>query len=222
MPQITIRNNDGDIVRQDVLSRRVAVFTDNFGFDDDLEAPDVIKEIKALQKEGFTGLEADPSEWTITELREFYRKLQGTEYEDIIFDEPFAVRNTNFDAFDIDFDEQEGIFYPAVVESVEYDHEGEVSSLMSACGETENRRSGDHLPDVTIEGVLTESQLPEIKTLDQGQETTVISDIHSGRVLVKRVTITQNTDIIEYVPDNGESELAFAFQLQLGQPDDES
>lgn len=162
MPTVKIRNENGTVVTQELLSRRVAVFTDEFEF---------------------SGVEEDNST----------------------------------DDFDIDFDEQEGIFYPAVAEEVEYDHEGAVSSITSTCGETENRRESDEQPDITIQGVLTESQLPEIKALKEGEQTTVISDVHSGRVLVKRVTITQSTDVID-IRMNGETELAFTFQLQLGQP----
>lgn len=219
MTQITVRNDEGDIVRQDVLSRNVAVFTDGFEFGN-IATPEVIEEIKKLQDEGFTGLSTNPEDWTIEELREFYRKLQGTEYESIIDNSAFPVRQTDFSAFDINFDSREGIFYPAVVQRVEYDHQGAVSSTSSVCGETENRRETDEQPDITIEGIITAPQLSDIKTLKNGTRTTVISDVHSGKVLVKRVTIEQNTDIIE-LEINGNAKLAFAFQLQLGQPDDD-
>lgn len=217
MPEITVRNENGDIVRQDVLSRRVAVITDQFGFSEDVETPQFIEQINALREEGFTGLEPDPSEWTRDELEDFFNKLRYSEYDDLI-----DLRAIDFEVFDIDFAAQEGLFYPAVVNSVEYDHEGQMSSITSTCGETENRRSGDNLPDVTIDGIITESQLQDAKTLEQGQQITVISDVHSGNVLVKRVTITQSTDVMYYHTDGGDEELAFSFQLQLGQPDDES
>jgi hypothetical protein len=112
-------------------------------------------------------------------------------------------------------------FEPAVTERVEYDHRGQTSSVTTVCGETENRRESDEQPDITAEGVVTQDQLQPLKDLKRGQRITVISDIHSGQVLVKRVTIEQSGDIVSYIPDSGEEKLAFSFQLQLGQPGDE-
>jgi hypothetical protein len=113
-------------------------------------------------------------------------------------------------------------FDPAVTQRVEYDHRGQTSSITTVCGETENRRESDEQPDITAEGVVTQSQLQDLKDLKRGQQITVISDIHSGQVLVKRVTIEQSSDIVSYIPDGSdEEELAFSFQLQLGQPGDE-
>jgi hypothetical protein len=112
-------------------------------------------------------------------------------------------------------------FSPSVVQDIEYDHKGSTSSITTVCGETENRRNADELPDLTIEGVITEPEIPDIKNLKNGEQITFISDIHSGDVYVKRVTINQSTDILSFVDDSGNEELAFAFQLQLGQPDGE-
>jgi hypothetical protein len=113
-------------------------------------------------------------------------------------------------------------FDPAVTERVEYDHRGQTSSVTTVCGETENRRESDQQPDITAEGVVTQDQLEPLKGLKRGEQITVISDIHSGQVLVKRVTIEQSSDIVSYIPDGSdEEELAFSFQLQLGQPGDE-
>lgn len=108
-------------------------------------------------------------------------------------------------------------FTPAVVQRVEYDHKGQSSSVTTVCGETENRRTSDKKPDITIEGILTESQLPSAKQLKQGDEITLVSDVHSGNVYVKRLTIEQRSDLVHYIED-GDEELAFHFQLQLKQP----
>lgn len=108
-------------------------------------------------------------------------------------------------------------FDPAVVQRLEYDHSGQTSSISSECGETENRRETDEEPAMTIEGVMTEDQLSQAKQLEEGQEITIVSDIHQGSVFVKRITIEQNTDIIHAYID-GEEKLAFPFQLQLQQP----
>lgn len=109
-------------------------------------------------------------------------------------------------------------FDPAVVQRVEYDHTGQSSSITSVCGETENRRESDEKPDMTIEGVLTEDQLETAKSLQEGEEITLVSDIHQGNVFVKRLTIEQTPDLIHYI-ENGTEQLAFHFQLQLKQPE---
>lgn len=108
-------------------------------------------------------------------------------------------------------------FTPAVTQRVEYDNTGQSSSISSVCGETENRRETDDKPDMTIEGILTEDQLERAKALKEGEEITLVSDIHQGRVFVKRLTIEQSSDLIHYI-DNGQEKLAFGFQLQLKQP----
>jgi len=109
-------------------------------------------------------------------------------------------------------------FTPAVTQRVEYDHSGQQSSITTTCGETENRRESDEKPDMTIDGILTEDQLEPIKQLKEGEEITLVSDIHQGTVFVKRVTIEQTPDLIHYI-ENGEEQLAFGFQLQLKQPE---
>lgn len=146
MPSITVLGEDGGIVRQEVLSRNIAIYG---GTDDDTE---------------------------VEELN------------------------------------------PSVVQRVEYDHSGQTSSITSVCGDTENRRESDEQPDITVEGVIIEEELNDIKGLKNRDEITLVSDVHSGPVYVKRVTIEQNTDVIHYIPDDSnEEKLAFVFQLQLGQ-----
>lgn len=110
-------------------------------------------------------------------------------------------------------------FAPAVAQRVEYDHEGQTSSITTECGETENRREADEKPDLTIEGVITEDQLDPIKQLKRGDEITLVSDVHKGEVFVRRTTIEQSQDLISYVDEDGTERLAFSFQLQLRQPE---
>lgn len=109
-------------------------------------------------------------------------------------------------------------FTPAVTQRVEYDHSGQSSAITTTCGETENRRESDKKPDMTIEGILTEDQLEPAKQLKEGEEITLVSDIHQGQVFVKRLTIEQTPDLIHYIQD-GQEQLAFGFQLQLKQPE---
>lgn len=109
-------------------------------------------------------------------------------------------------------------FRPAVVERLEYDHEGAMSSLTTVCGETENRRETDEKPRIIVEGIIVEDQVPRLREIQTINEITIISDLFQGLVEIKRVTLEQNTDIIRYIPDNGNEQLAFGFQLQLRQP----
>lgn len=115
--------------------------------------------------------------------------------------------------FEIDDGE---MFRPAVVERLEYDHEGIVSQMTwDSCNRVENRREGDRKPDVVIEGIITEEQLEPLKGLDQQQDLTILSDLHNGPVAVRRTTIEQSNDLVEFIPDGGEPSLAFAYQLQI-------
>lgn len=109
-------------------------------------------------------------------------------------------------------------FRPAVTQRVEYDHSGQTSTNTTVCGETENRRESDRKPDMTIEGIITEPQLETAKQLEEGDQITLVSDVHQGQVFVKRLTITQEADLLYYI-ENGQEELAFSFQLQLKQPE---
>lgn len=119
--------------------------------------------------------------------------------------------------YDSDNDLQDQ-FEPAVVQRVEYDHTGQTSQITSVCGETENRRESDDKPDMTVEGVITESQLASAKALREGEKIRLVSDVHQGDVFVKRLTITQESSLVHYI-ENGQEELAFSFQLQLKQPE---
>lgn len=114
-------------------------------------------------------------------------------------------------------------FEPAVVESIRYDHKGQTSTVTNQCGEAESRRSGDELPDITIEGILTGDQLSDAKALKRNEEITLVSDIHQGQVFVKRLTIVQNSDLVHYrETTEAAPQLAFEFNLELGQPDGSS
>lgn len=113
-------------------------------------------------------------------------------------------------------DERE--FVPAVVQRVEFDGDPDMSTITTTCGEKENRNESETKADVVIEGVITESQLEDVKTLDEGDRITLLSDIHDGDVILKRISIEQTADLVEYVPNGGTSELAFKLQLQLKEP----
>lgn len=115
-------------------------------------------------------------------------------------------------------DTEQEQFRPEVVQRVEYDHSGQSSSVTTVCGETENRRESDEKPAIAVEGVITEDQIEDAKALKNRDEATLVSDVHQGPVFVKRLTIEQNADVVSYRDESGE-QLAFAFQLQLKQPE---
>ncbi|WP_226041167.1 hypothetical protein [Natrinema sp. DC36] len=110
-------------------------------------------------------------------------------------------------------------FSPTVVERIEYDDEGTMDSTKTVCGETENRRGGEEGPDITVEGIVVEDELSDLKGLKRATELEVISPIDKNDVTVKRTTIEMNTDIIHIIPNGEEPQLAFPFQLQLQYPE---
>jgi len=114
-------------------------------------------------------------------------------------------------------DENPDVFVPAVTRRVEYDNKGVMSSITTDCGETENRREADEKPNITLEGIITESQIPAAKSLKSLNKIILISDIERGEMVIERVTISQDTDLLSYIT-NGNEELAFSFQMQLKQP----
>jgi len=111
-------------------------------------------------------------------------------------------------------------FRPDIVKRLEFDHQGGMSRIKTVCGETENRRESNDGPEITVEGIVSEDQLPTLKGIHDGQEIILISEIESGSVVVERVTVEQNSDIVEYIPEgSNESKMAFPFQLQLQTPE---
>lgn len=112
--------------------------------------------------------------------------------------------------------EDGSLFEPAVAQRVEFDHEGGMSQIKHQnCNKTRNRRESDEKPDIVVEGICTEGQLETLKSLKSQRELTLITDLYSGDVVVKRLTIEQNTDVIHFAPNGEEWQLAFEFQLQL-------
>lgn len=115
-------------------------------------------------------------------------------------------------------DDLDPILEPAVPQRVEWDDEGEMSSITTVCGETENRRNADKGARMVLEGIITDSQLQDAKEIRRGDNLTLVSDVHSGPIEVRRVTIEQNSDLIEFTPDGGTSDLAYKFQMQFRSP----
>lgn len=109
-------------------------------------------------------------------------------------------------------------FSPAIVQRIEWDREGGMSQITTVCGETENRIESDKRPDITVEGIIPKSQINQLKTINEGEEIVFSSDLDKANVVVKRVTLEQTADVTEITID-GETELAFPFQLQLKYPE---
>lgn len=107
---------------------------------------------------------------------------------------------------------------PAVPQRIEYEDEGGMSTITTVCGESESRRSSDKGLTMVLEGIITRDQLDDAKSISSGDNLTLVSDLHTGSIEVKRVTIEQNTDIIHFVED-GDQQLAFPFQMQFKEPD---
>lgn len=112
------------------------------------------------------------------------------------------------------------VLQPAVVERLEWDHEGGMSQIsFEACRKVENRRESDKHPDLTVEGIVSEDQARLLKSLPEQNRLILASELHKGDVIVKRTIIEQNTDVIHISIDGqSESQLAFPFQLQLKVP----
>lgn len=109
-------------------------------------------------------------------------------------------------------------FQPSVVQRLEYDAEGESSSIRTVCGDVEQRQEGADPPDIVMEGMLAESELDEAKSI-RNQDVTLVSGLHNGRTYVRRLTIEQTADTTYISLDGEDRELAFPFQMQLRQPE---
>jgi hypothetical protein len=101
---------------------------------------------------------------------------------------------------------------------MEYDAEGEDSTITTNCGETEQRLESEAPPDIVIEGIISGTHLNKLKNI-RSQYITLTSPLYDGETYVRRVTIEQTADLGDITPNNGETRLAFGYQLQLRQPE---
>lgn len=118
----------------------------------------------------------------------------------------------------VDNTESVQVFRPTLTQRIELDEKGKESQTTTVCGETENRREGSNLPEMTVEGIIIQEQISEIRSLQARDDVTLVSDIYKGPIYVKRVTIEQNSNLLYWI-ENGEKSLAFNFQIQLGKPE---
>lgn len=110
-----------------------------------------------------------------------------------------------------------GQFSPSVVQNIKYDNKGQMSSITTECGETENRRQGNQKAKITVDGIIGESEIEQMRALKNREEIRFASDIIQTRVIVERVSIAQKADL-NWIELGGEQELAFSFQVQLKEP----
>lgn len=115
--------------------------------------------------------------------------------------------------------EQVGSLSPSVVTRIKFDNKGQMSSITTECGETENRRQADKKPNIAVEGIIVEDEIDDLRALKNQTEITFVSDIFKGNVIVERLSIVQSQDLLYYKPNNGDKQLAFEFQMQLKQPE---
>lgn len=114
-------------------------------------------------------------------------------------------------------------FTPSVVNFIEYDHKGTMGRtqrLASSGGEckTTNRREADNGADITIRGIVQESEVDDLRQLKSEPNLALITDVHSEKnVIVKRLTLEQSSDLVD-VTKQGRTELAFRFKLTLKTP----
>jgi len=111
------------------------------------------------------------------------------------------------------------LFTPSLTQRLEFDEKGKQSQTTTVCGDTVNRREGSNLPELTLEGIITEDKIAQLKALKRRANPVFISDLYKGEVYIKRVTIEQTSDLLYWVED-GEKQLAFNFQLQTGKPEE--
>jgi len=112
-----------------------------------------------------------------------------------------------------------GELEPSVTQSVKFDNKGQMSSITTQCGETENRRQGENKPNLTVEGIIVREEISQLRALQNAENIEVTSDIYKGPAIINRVSITQSSDLIYYKPNGGNEQLAFTFQLQFKQPE---
>lgn len=113
---------------------------------------------------------------------------------------------------------------PALVTNVDITNSEEMSTISDQCGRTETRGAADLNWDIAVEGLVTKDSnnpnrfdLQDLKTLKGADELTIISDIHTGPVIVREISISQTNDLVSIDVGDGD-ELAFPFQLQLREP----
>lgn len=117
------------------------------------------------------------------------------------------------------------ILTPAYVEEVEVENNGETVTLTDDCGRQEQRRFNEGLWSVRVtgvvakEGAIDELLLRDLMTLQEGELVEIISDFEiDGPIEVSNTIIGQTTDIVSIDTGTGE-QLAFTFQLSLGEQD---
>lgn len=107
---------------------------------------------------------------------------------------------------------------PVYVGELDGTSSGDGTEHRDMCGNSKFEKVGDDRWRVTLQGVVTKSQMHELKRMKPAdREIKIVSDVHTGFVEFDRFSITQ-TDDLNYgtFTMNGEeiTEPLFKFQLQ--------
>lgn len=117
------------------------------------------------------------------------------------------------------------VLEPAYVEEIEVENNGEVVQITDDCGRQEQRRPNEGLWTIQIQGIITKEGddgdflLRDAMKLQEGELIELISDFEiEGPIVVSNVICGQSTDIVDIDIGNG-PQLAFSFQITLGEED---
>lgn len=125
----------------------------------------------------------------------------------------------------------DGVTYsPAVVHNVEIENDGDTTSPQDQCGHTERRRTGENGWAIRVQGIVTGNEdrtgnlsLQLLRdVIASMSELKIRSDVISGTYEVSNVVITQSNDLVSIQSDDTHgAEMAFQFQLQMGESQSE-
>lgn len=114
-------------------------------------------------------------------------------------------------------------FEPEYVSNLELDLSAKSESITDQCGRTEIRKNGDTNWTLSAEGIISDAQLGNFKSVARIDDTVTATTImHSGEMTVDTATLTQREDdvFIEFI-NGGTDGMAIHFQMQLKQPSSE-
>lgn len=126
------------------------------------------------------------------------------------------------------------LYRPAVTTNIEIENNGEMSTTQDQCGNTERSREGNMGWSVRVKGIATANDdrggnlsMQMLRDVVATSETIKIrSDVTGSSVTeleVSNTVITQASDLVSIQTDDTEGEeLAFEFQLQLGESEAEN
>lgn len=109
---------------------------------------------------------------------------------------------------------------PSYVESITLEVSGDTEPQKDQCGHTEVKKNGDANWTITMEGIITDENLDELKFLGRMDVSAFLAcDVHTGDVIAQDASINWKDDLSYiHVPTRGGIEQvgnAYRFQLQM-------